>query len=79
MGLNSLPVESDAISQSCPTLCNPLDCNSPGPLSMGFPRQEFGLGCHFFLQEIFLSQESNPALQADSLWPELPLQKWGLN
>ena len=30
VGLNSLPVESDAISQSCPTLCNPLDCNSPG-------------------------------------------------
>ena len=30
MGLNSVPVESDAISQSCPTLCNPLDCNSPG-------------------------------------------------
>ena len=26
------------------------------PLSMGFPRQEYGMGCHFFLQVIFLTQ-----------------------
>ena len=30
VGLNTLPVESDAISQSCPTLCNPLDCSPSG-------------------------------------------------
>ena len=24
-----------------------------GPLSMGFPRQEYGVGCHFLLQGIF--------------------------
>ena len=34
--------------QSCPTLCDPLDCSSPAPPSMGFPRQEYwsGLPCH---------------------------------
>ena len=33
--------------QSCPTLCNPIDCNPPGPLSMGFSKQEYwhGLPC----------------------------------
>ena len=29
------------------------------PLSMGFPRQESGVGCHFLLQEIFPTQGSN--------------------
>ena len=27
--------------QSCPTLCNPMDCSLPAPLSMGFSRQEY--------------------------------------
>ena len=33
--------------QSCPTLCNPMDCSLPAPLSMGFSRQEYwsGLPC----------------------------------
>ena len=26
--------------QSCPTLCDPLDCSLSAPLSMGFSRQE---------------------------------------
>ena len=26
------------------------------PLSMGFPRRDTGVGCHFFLQGIFLTQ-----------------------
>ena len=30
--------------QSCPTLFNPMDCSPPGPLSMGFSRQEHGSG-----------------------------------
>ena len=40
------------------------------PLSMGFPRQNTGVGCHSLLQGIFLTQElslESPALQADSL------------
>ena len=33
--------------QSCPTLCNPLDCSLPGSSSMGFSRREYwsGLPC----------------------------------
>ena len=40
------------------------------PWSMGFPRQEYWVGCHFFAQGIFPTQGSNPCLlhgQADSL------------
>ena len=49
------------------------------PLSMGFPRQESGVGCHFLLQ-IFLTQGSNLHLlhwQADSL-PRHHLRSPGL-
>ena len=33
--------------QSCPPLCNPMDCSPLGSLSMGFSRQEYcsGLPC----------------------------------
>ena len=33
--------------QSCPTLCDPVDCSSPSSLSLGFSRQEYwsGLPC----------------------------------
>ena len=37
---------------------------------MGFPRQEYRVGCHFLLQRIFLTLASNPCFlhwQADSL------------
>ena len=40
------------------------------PLSMGFPGKNTRMGCHFLLQGIFLTQDSNPRLlhwQADSL------------
>ena len=40
------------------------------PLSMGFPAKNTGMGCHFLLQGIFLTQGSNTYLlhwQADSL------------
>ena len=32
------------------------------PLSMGFSRQEYCVGCHFLLQGIFPAQGSNPCL-----------------
>ena len=35
------------VTQSCPTLCNPMDCSLPTPLSMGFPRQECWSGLPF--------------------------------
>ena len=30
--------------QSCPTLCDLMDCSPPGSSSMGFPRQEYWSG-----------------------------------
>ena len=36
-----------ARAQSCPILCDPMDCNPPGPLSMEFPRQEYWSGLPF--------------------------------
>ena len=34
-------------SQSCPTLCDPMDWSPPGSLSMGFSRQEYWSGVPF--------------------------------
>ena len=43
------------VAQSCPTLCNPMDCSPPGseePLSpWNFPGKSTGVGCHFLLQK----------------------------
>ena len=47
-------------AQWCLTLCDPMDyvaCRAP--LSMGFSRQETGVGSHFLLQEIFPTRGSN--------------------
>ena len=47
------------VSQSCLTLCDPTDFlllwNSPG--------KNTGVGCHFLLQGIFLTQGLNPGLR----------------
>ena len=46
----SLKSESE-IAQSCPTLCDPMDCSLPGSLSpCDFPGKNTGMGCHFLLQ-----------------------------
>ena len=51
------------VAQSCPTLCDPMDYIAhQAPLSMGFLRQDFGVGSHSLLQEIFPTQRSNPGL-----------------
>ena len=56
-------------TQSCPTLWNSMDyarLHCP----WNFPGKNTGLGCHFLLQGIFLTQGSNPSLlhwQEDSL------------
>ena len=34
-------------AQSCPTLCDPMDCSHQAPLSMGFFRQEYWSGLPF--------------------------------
>ena len=51
------------VTQSCPTLCDPMDCSPPGSsVHGGSPGKNTGVGCHFLLQGIFLTQGSNPHL-----------------
>ena len=54
------------VAKLCRTLCESdrltWTVAHQAPLFLGFPRQEFRLGCHFLLQEIFLTQGSNPNL-----------------
>ena len=64
------------VAQSCPTLCNPMDCSPQGSSVHGdSPGQNTGVGCHALLQVIFPTQGSNPrspALQVDSSPSEPP-------
>ena len=40
-----------SVAQSCPTLCNPMDCSPPGSSVHGdSPGRNIGLGCPFLLQ-----------------------------
>ena len=51
--------------RSCSALCDPMECSLQTPLSMGFPTQDTGVGCHFPLQGIFLTKPASlmsPAL-----------------
>ena len=51
-----------AHAQSCLTLCDPRDCSLPDSSVHGIFQARIGMGCHFLLQGIFLTQESNPHL-----------------
>ena len=57
-------VKESEVTQSCPTLCNPMDRSIPGSSVDGIfqPRVAKEMGCHFLLQRIFLTQRSNPGL-----------------
>ena len=51
------------VVQSCPTLCDPMDCSPPGSSVRGdSPSKNTGMGCHSLLQRVFSSQGSNPGL-----------------
>ena len=51
------------VAQSCPILCDPKDCCLPGFSVPGiFSGKNTGVGCHFLLQGIFLTQGLNPGL-----------------
>ena len=51
------------VTQWCLTLCDPVDCSSPGSLcSWDSPGKNTGVGCHFLLQGIFLTQGLNLGL-----------------
>ena len=50
-------------TQSCPTLCNPMECSLPDILAQGdSPGKNNGGGSLSLLQGIFLTQESNQDL-----------------
>ena len=51
------------VTQSCPTLCDPMDCSPPGSCVHGVsPGKNTRLGCHAFLRRIFPTQGLNPGL-----------------
>ena len=51
------------VSQSCPTVCNPMNYSLPRSSVHGiFPDKSTGVGCHFLLQRIFPTQGLNPGL-----------------
>ena len=52
-----IPVKS---LQSCPTLCDPIDCSPPGSSVHGDSLgKNTGVGCHALLQKIFPTQGLN--------------------
>ena len=60
------------VTQSCLTLCDPMDCSPPSSFVRGdSPGKNTRVGCHAFLQGIFPTQGSNP--------PGLPHCRWILH
>ena len=55
--------KKESESQSCPTLCNPMDCSLPGS-SMGFSRQEYWSGLPFPSPEDLLDPVIKPGSPA---------------
>ena len=69
-------VHACSVAQSCPTLCDPIDCSPPGSsFPRDFPGKNTGVGCHFLLQGIFPTQGSNPSFLCLLHWQagSLPL------
>ena len=51
------------VTQSCPTLCDPMDCRPPGSsVRRDSPGKKTGVVCHALLQGVFPTQGSNPDL-----------------
>ena len=56
-------VQFSSVAQSCPTLCDPMNCSPPGSSVHGiFLGGNTGVGCLFFLQRVFSTQGLNPHL-----------------
>ena len=58
-------------AQSCPTCCDLMDYSTRLLCPWNFPGKNNGVGCHFLLQGIFLTQGSNLCLL---LWQTGSLQ-----
>ena len=51
------------VTQSCPTLCDLMDCSPPGSsVHRDSPGKNTGVGCEVLLQGILPTQGSNPGL-----------------
>ena len=75
-GARPLPVLC-LVAQSCPTVCDPVDCSPPRSSVHGdSPGNNTGVGCHFLLQGILLTQGLNPCLLCFLQWQacSLPLK-----
>ena len=58
----SCPIVLCLVTQSCPTLCDPMDYNLPGSsVYGGSPGMDTEVGCHALLQGIFPTQGWNPS------------------
>ena len=66
-------VQFSSVTQSCPTLCDPMDCSPPGSSPMRFSKQEYWSGLPFpspgGLPDPRIEARSL-ALQADSVLTE---------
>ena len=51
----------------CFQLCDPVDCSPPGSSIWNFPDENTGVGCHFLLQGILGTQDSDPGIKPPSL------------
>ena len=57
------PMSVLLVPQWCLTLCDPVDCRLPGSSVHGILQARIlEWGALFFIQEIFLTQRSNPGL-----------------
>ena len=77
-----LPTETLGASQrlcASPIVLVTKSNSRQAPLSMGLSRREYGMGCLFLLQEIFLTQGSNPCLLCFLHWEvdSLPVHHLG--
>ena len=63
------------VAQSCPTVCDPMDCSPQVPLSMEFSRQEYWSGLPFLSPRGLPDpgiEPGSPAFQADTLTSKPP-------
>ena len=60
--INHADIVKVLVTQSCPTLCDPMDYSLLGSFAHGFPGKNMGFGSHSLLQRIFPIQGSNRGL-----------------
>ena len=65
------------VAQSCPTLCDPMDCSLPGSSVHGdSPGKNTGVGCNAFLQWIYPTQVSRIVGGFFTVWATRETQEY---